>query len=140
MAVYTIQDQCDAGKRLDVYLSGMEENLSRSHIQKLLKEGCITVNGEAVKAGSRLGIGDVIRLDLPEPVPLEVLPEDIPLDILYEDRDVLVVNKPKGMVVHPAYGNFTGTLANALCYYLGGREGAEEPAPIPYLRGNNRVH
>ena len=106
------------GTRLDVVLSLVIEEASRSHLQKLIDIGRVEVNGEsgAVKK-YKVKTGDMIKVTIPEPVHLNVLPEDIPIDIVYEDDDVLVVNKPKGMVVHPAAGNYTGTLVNAILYH-----------------------
>lgn len=107
----------DAGLRLDVFLARENPDLTRSYIQKLIKEGHVTVNGAALRAGYRLRAGDEVILRVPPPENLEVRPENIPLDIYYEDEDVLVVNKPRGMVVHPAEGNYSGTLVNALLYH-----------------------
>ena len=92
----------------------MYEDLSRSYIQKLLKEQKVTVQGTFVKANYKVQAGDVITVEVPDMTEPDILPEDIPLDILYEDEDVLVVNKPKGMVVHPSAGHTTGTLVNAI--------------------------
>ena len=104
--------------RIDSYLSELLEGMSRSHIQKQLKEGRITVNGGQVKSGYLLNQGDLIQLPEQEaPEETALLPEDIPLDIVYEDQDLIVVNKPKGMVVHPAAGHGTGTLVNALLFH-----------------------
>ena len=106
---YQVSDG-QSGIRIDRYLSEMNEELSRSYIQKLLKEQKITVNGSAVKANYKVQEGDEISVavsDIKEP---DILPEDIPLDILYEDDDVLIVNKPKGMVVHPSAGHTSRTL------------------------------
>ena len=110
-----------SGERIDRFLSGDLEGLSRSYIQKLLKEGGITVNGKAVKSNYKLNAGDVILVQIPDPEPMDILPEDIPLDILYEDEDLLVVNKPKGMVVHPSPGHYSHTLVNAVLFHCGGR-------------------
>lgn len=107
--------------RLDVWLSEKLENHSRSYIQKLIDEENITVNQQAVKANCRLKPGDEITVELPEPELLDVRPEKIELTVLYEDEDLIVVNKPKGMVVHPAVGNYSGTLVNALMWYCGER-------------------
>ena len=109
------------GERIDRFLSEEIADLSRSYIQKLLKEGSISVNGNAVKANYRVNEGDEIRVEIPEPEAPDILPEDIPLDILYEDDDILVVNKPKGMVVHPAPGHYSHTLVNAVLYHCGSR-------------------
>ena len=97
------------------------ENLSRSYLQKLLKDGDIRVNGKPVKANYKVTEGDEIQVCIPEPENPDILPEDIPLDILYEDDDILVVNKPKGMVVHPAPGHYSHTLVNAVMYHCKGR-------------------
>ena len=110
---YQVSDG-QSGIRIDRYLSEMNEELSRSYIQKLLKEQKITVNGSAVKANYKVQEGDEISVAVPDIKEPDILPEDIPLDILYEDNDVLIVNKPKGMVVHPANGNPDGTLVNAI--------------------------
>lgn len=109
----------EAGLRIDKYLSGQMEQLSRSYLQRLLEEEQILVNGTAVKANYRLRAGDEIRLLIPESREPEIEAEEIPLDILYEDGDVLVVNKPKGMVVHPAAGHYSGTLVNAVLFHCG---------------------
>ena len=110
----------ESGERIDKFLSRNCENLSRSYIQKLLKDGNIMVNKLAVKANYKIASGDVIHIQIPESEPLDILPEDIPLDILYEDSDILIVNKPKGMVVHPSPGHYTHTLVNAVLYHCGG--------------------
>ena len=109
------------GERIDRFLSTNLEDLSRSYIQKLVKEKGILVNGNPVKANYKVNAGDEICVQIPEPEPLDILPEDIPLDILYEDDDILVVNKPKGMVVHPAPGHYSHTLVNAVLYHCGSR-------------------
>ena len=103
--------------RLDSYLAELLSDMSRSHIQTLIRSGEIRVNGSAVKPGYALCEGDVILVEEREPEHTTVEPEDIPLDIVYEDNDVIVVNKPKGMVVHPANGHYTGTLVNALMHH-----------------------
>lgn len=107
------------GKRLDVYLCEELSELTRSRIQKLIAEGSIAVNGAAAKANLKLKPGDRIEVVVPQPKEVEITPEEIPLDIVYEDDHMLVVNKPQGMVVHPAAGNFSGTLVNALMAYCG---------------------
>ena len=109
----------NAGERIDKFLSGELSELSRSYIQKLLKEGMVTLDGKALKANYRLREKDEIEIKIPPAMEPDILPEDIPLDILYEDSDVLVVNKPKGMVVHPGAGHYSGTLVNALLYHCG---------------------
>lgn len=110
---YVVSDG-QSGIRIDRYLSDSNEDLSRSYIQKLLKEQKVTVQGTFVKANYKVQAGDVITVEVPDMTEPDILPEDIPLDILYEDEDVLVVNKPKGMVVHPSAGHTTGTLVNAI--------------------------
>ena len=115
-----ITDLSDAGLRLDAYLSEANPDLSRSRIQKLIKDGLVCVNGKVSKASLKLSGGEAITFELPEePVNVGLVPENIPLDILYEDDDVLIVNKPKGMVVHPAAGHEGGTLVNAIMYHCG---------------------
>lgn len=109
--------EVNPGLRIDKYLSEQMTSYSRSHIQKLLKDQCVQVNNLPVKVNYKLRTGDQIKVCLPEPETLNVEPENIPLDILYEDKDLLVVNKPKGMVVHPAAGHYSGTLVNALMYH-----------------------
>lgn len=107
-------------ERIDKYMSILIDSLSRSFIQKMMKEEKVLVNGKPVKANYRLKTEDEICFELPEAVEPDIEPENIPLDILYEDADVLVVNKPKGMVVHPAAGHYSGTLVNALMYHCKG--------------------
>ena len=106
-------------ERVDKCLSALIDSLSRSYIQRMVKEGQVTVNGETVKGSFRVREGDRIVFMLPDAAKPDIEPEDIALDILYEDADVIVVNKPKGMVVHPAAGHYSGTLVNALMYRLG---------------------
>ncbi len=102
--------------RVDKYLSAVLPDISRSHLQKLIKDGRLRVNGAPVKAHRKVCEGDVLELQLPEPVALDLQPEDIPVEILYEDKDLLVLNKQPGIVVHPAPGHFQGTLVNALLF------------------------
>ena len=109
----------DVGTRIDVFLAENMEDLSRSGVQKLIDEGMITLNGGKTKANYKLREKDIIDVTVPEVKEVEILPEDIPLDILYEDSDVIVVNKPQGMVVHPAPGHTSGTLVNALMFHCG---------------------
>lgn len=106
-------------ERIDKCLNMLIDTLSRSYIQKLLAEGNITVNGKTVKPSYKVYTDDEIKLFLPPVITPDILPENIPLSILYEDKDVIVVNKPKGMVVHPAPGHYEGTLVNALLYHCG---------------------
>lgn len=106
------------GERLDKFISSNEEfDLTRTAVQNLITEGMITVNGKKIAKNYVLSGGETVSVEIPEPVVLDVLPENIPIDIVYEDDYLLVVNKPKGMVVHPAAGNYTGTLVNALMYH-----------------------
>lgn len=106
--------------RLDQFLSTLKEpEISRSYASKLIKDDRIQLNGKSCKASSRVKEGDELLIDMPEPVSLDVVAEDIPLDIVYEDEDFLIVNKPKGMVVHPAAGHYQGTLVNAVMNHCG---------------------
>lgn len=105
------------GRRLDKYLHGRFPRISRTVIQRLIKEGSITVNGRPAKASYEPDGGDRIDMVIPPPVPYEVIPEPMPLDIIYEDDHLLGVNKPKGIIVHPSHGTQTGTLANGLAHY-----------------------
>ena len=109
----------DSGIRLDAYLAKSTE-LSRSAAAKLIESGAVTVNGKTVEKKYQLREGDGIDLTLPEAEAYEAEPENIPLDVVYEDSDIIVINKPSGMVVHPAPGNYTGTLVNALLYHCKG--------------------
>lgn len=108
-----------AGTRLDVFLTEYFKDLTRSRIQKLIADGEVTVNQSATKANTKLKIGDVVEVNIPEPKETQLQAEEIPLDIVYEDKHMLVVNKPQGMVVHPAAGNYCGTLVNALMAHCG---------------------
>lgn len=122
------------GERIDKYLSEQLEDMTRSHIQKLIKENMVRVNGMAVKSNFKLSASDQIEVEIPELKEPDILPENILLDILYEDQDILVVNKPKGMVVHPAPGHYTGTLVNAIMYHckdnLSGINGVLRPGIV----------
>lgn len=129
-------DESLSGQRLDSFLAGEAPGLSRSHIQKLVAASLVDVNGRPEKASYRLKQGDSVVLRIPPPVELVVEPEPIPLDIYYEDSDLVVVNKPRGMVVHPAEGNYTGTLVNALlhhCRDLSGINGVMRPGIVHRL-------
>ena len=105
-------------KRLDLFLANREPTLSRSALQRLIEAGCIQINGQAVKASQKIRSGDRITLDIPRPTPIELTPEPIPLAILYEDEALAVLNKPAGLVVHPAPGHWSGTLVNALLHHF----------------------
>ena len=123
------------GTRLDVFLTEQMEG-SRSYIQTLIKGGHVTVGGKVGKANLRLTPNMVIQVEIPEPESVEVTPEDIPLDVLYEDHDIIIVNKARGMVVHPAVGNYSGTLVNALLFHckdLSGINGEIRPGIVHRL-------
>lgn len=107
----------DADERLDKYLARLYPAQSRSFFQKLIKDQVVQVNGVPQKANYRLAAGDTVSVTIPRAQEVEILPENLSLDILYEDQDVLIVNKPKGMVVHPSVGHFTGTLVNGVLYH-----------------------
>lgn len=109
----------DEGLRLDKYLAGSLPEYSRSFLQQLIQDGMVSVNERPVKASYKAKCGDFIRISVPDPQRAEIQAENIPLDIVYEDADLLVVNKPQGMVVHPAAGHDSGTLVNALMYHCG---------------------
>ena len=108
----------DAGKRLDAWLAEQTE-LTRSAVQKLMEEGRVTAAGKPLAKNTRLTGGETVSVALPEPEAVDIVPQNIPLDVVYEDEDVIVVNKPKGLVVHPAPGHPDGTLVNALLYHCG---------------------
>lgn len=122
------------GERLDKYLNLIFEEKSRSFFQKLIKEGQVLVNDTAQKANYRLKVEDIVTMTIPDAVETPIVPENIPLDILYEDEDILVVNKPKGMVVHPSAGHYSGTLVNAIMYHckdsLSGINGEVRPGIV----------
>lgn len=135
---YRLQVTADGeGMRLDRFLAGQEElGLSRSRVQQLIEEGLVLVNGVRVKASYRVTAGEEIEVTVPPPVTMELVPEDIPLDIVYEDKEIIVVNKPQGMVVHPAHGHYRGTLVNALLYHcrdLPGLNGVLRPGLVHRL-------
>ena len=108
-----------AGERADQFLARMLPELTRSAAQRLLEDGAVTLNGLPVKKNYKTSLGDELVLSLPDPAPIDVVPQDIPLDVIYEDDDVIAVNKPVGLVVHPAAGHPDGTLVNALLYHCG---------------------
>lgn len=110
----------NTGIRIDKYLSDNMEDISRSYLQKLLKDKSITVNNKAIKANYKVQEGDIVSVSVPEPEEPDILPEEIPLDILYEDDSLMVVNKPKDMVVHPSAGHTSGTLVNAVLFHCKG--------------------
>ena len=128
--------EVEAGQRLDVYLSNYYTDISRSQLQKLISQGMVEINGEKVTPKYKIKQGDYVDLTIPDPVELAVKPENIELDIYYEDEDVIVVNKPRGMVVHPAEGNYSGTMVNALLYHcrdLSGINGVMRPGIVHRL-------
>lgn len=110
----------ETGVRMDVALTQLLEDVTRSAAQRLLEEGRVTCDGRTVKKNEKTVAGQVLTVDLPEPEAVDIVPQDIPLDIRYEDDDVIVLNKPKGLVVHPAAGHADGTLVNALLYHCAG--------------------
>ena len=114
---FVVNDEI-TGERVDKCISDMYEDFSRSYIQKLVKDGLVKVNNKVVKGSFVLKEGDFVYFETPDSIIPDIIPEDIPLDILYEDDDVIVINKPKDMVVHPAAGHYTGTLVNGLMFYL----------------------
>ena len=131
---YEVTEEED-GLRLDQYIAGRCMDLSRSYIQKLIKESRVTINKNIqTKTKTAVQESDIVNVSLPDPKELEIKPQDIPLDILYEDNDVLVVNKPKGMVVHPAPGHYEDTLVNAVLYHcrdnLSGINGVLRPGIV----------
>ena len=107
------------GERLDAFLAGRVEDLTRSAAQKLLEKGAVTIAGRPAKKNEKTTPGMTVEIELPDPEPIDVLPQNIPLDVVYEDADVIVINKPGGLVVHPAPGHPDGTLVNALLYHCG---------------------
>ena len=107
------------GERLDAYLARVVENLTRSGAQKLIEEGCVLLGGKPAKKNAKLNVGDEITVTIPEPKEVDITPTEMALDIVYEDEDVVVLNKPKGLVVHPAAGHTDDTLVNGLLYALG---------------------
>ena len=129
-----VVDKGQAMLRIDKYLQMRLEGVSRNKIQAAAKAGCVVVGGNPVKSNYRVKPCDVISVLLPEPPhEFEVLPENIPFDIFYEDEDVLIVNKHAGLVVHPGYGNFTGTLLNGLLYYFQDKKDKQGNPIVPYL-------
>lgn len=109
----------DKGKRIDKFISDNIAELTRSAVQNIIESEAVAVDGRTAAKNYRIRGGEEIIVNIPEPQPMDAVPENIPLEIVYEDNDLLVVNKPKGMVVHPAHGNYTGTLVNALLYHCG---------------------
>lgn len=128
-----IVEQTQKNERIDKLIVSLHEEASRTHVQKWINDGAVTVNGKAVKANYKVQEGDQVELDEPEPVEIEIKPENIPLTVVYEDSDLIVINKPRGMVVHPAPGHYTGTLVHALlfhCQDLSGINGEIRPGIV----------
>lgn len=126
----------DIGKRLDRYLAENLPDYSRNYIQNLIKEGRVTINEKPAKANYRIKQGDLIAVEIPPARELELIPENIDIDIIYQDKDIAIINKPQGMVVHPAAGNYSGTLVNALLYHcdsLSGINGKIRPGIVHRL-------
>ena len=130
----------EAGGRIDRILAERYSDITRSYLQRLIKDGNVTMGGKAVKSSFKPSCGDEIQIIFPKASELQIEPESIPLDILYEDRDVIIVNKPKGMVVHPAAGHYSGTLVNALMYHckdsLSGINGVLRPGIVHRIDQN----
>ena len=124
----------EENQRIDKYLSICMTDSSRSYIQKLIKDGNVTIEDKPVKANYKVASGNRIHVRVPEPEQLDIVPENIPLDILYEDSDIIVINKGKGMVVHPAAGHYSGTIVNGLLYHckdeLSGINGVMRPGIV----------
>lgn len=119
ITLFVVDDE-NNGQRIDKYLSTIQTDLSRNYIQKLIDDGKILMDGKPVKANSKVKAGSKVIINLPEPKEAEIVPEDLPVDIVYEDSDIIIINKQKGMVVHPAAGHPTGTLVNALLFHCKG--------------------
>ncbi|MGI6294717.1 MAG: RluA family pseudouridine synthase [Armatimonadota bacterium] len=137
-SVYVVDDK-HSGERLDLYLVEQMPEMSRSYIQKLIAKAHATVNGTAVRAGYKVQAGDQVKVIVPPPEPADIQPEQIPLDVVYEDEQIIVINKPKSMTVHPAPGSRTGTLVNAVVAYtddLSGIGGTERPGIVHRLDKN----
>ena len=115
-----IVDEENNGLRIDKYLSQIQSDLSRNYIQKLIDDGKVSMDGKPVKSNSKVKSGSLVIITIPELKEAEIVPEDLPIDIIYEDPDIIIVNKQKGLVVHPAAGHETGTLVNALLYHCKG--------------------
>lgn len=119
MRIEEFQIETEGGERIDKFLTNEMVDFSRSYVQKLIKDGHVKVGDKTVKANYKLSYEEIIRVEIPDLTEPDIVAENIPLDILYEDDDILFVNKPKGMVVHPAAGHYSGTLVNALMYHCG---------------------
>lgn len=130
----------DENERIDKFVSGLVDSFSRSYLQKLIDSGDITVNGKSIKSSYKLKIDDLVIVNLPDAIKPDIKAENIPLSIIYEDDDVIVVDKPKGMVVHPSAGHYEGTLVNALMYHckdnLSGINGILRPGIVHRIDKN----
>jgi 23S rRNA pseudouridine1911/1915/1917 synthase len=130
---FIVEDNYD-GERIDKYLAELLDNQTRSYIQKLIKDNEVIVNDKIVKANYKVSVGECVEITIPDAVVLDIVPQDIPLTIIYEDEDILIVNKPKGMVVHPSAGHYDGTLVNAIMYHckdnLSGINGVMRPGIV----------
>lgn len=130
----------DIGQRIDQFIASTNPDISRSYIQKLIKDNKVTVNGKNIKSNYKLFSNDEIIYTIPEPTELDIQPENIPLDILYEDKDIIIINKGKDMVVHPAAGHYTGTIVNGLLYHckneLSGINGILRPGIVHRIDKN----
>ena len=129
-----IVDETNNGIRIDKYISQIQADISRSYIQKLIDDGMVFMDGKPIKANSKVKTGASVILTLPEPKEAEIVAEDLPIDIIYEDKDIVIVNKHKGLVVHPSAGHANGTLVNALLYHckgeLSGINGVQRPGIV----------
>ena len=138
-SVFLITEQM-TGQRIDRILAEQFPDVTRSYLQKLIREKCVKINEKVIKASAKPAIGDRVSVFFPEAEELQIVPEDIPLDILYEDSDLIIVNKPKGMVVHPAAGHYSKTLVNALMYHcqnsLSGINGVMRPGIVHRIDQN----
>ncbi len=131
--VYIVEEEYH-GLRIDKYLATIQNDLTRSYIQKLIEENRIILEEKPVKANFKVKTGQTVQIILPEPMEAEIVPEDLPIDIIYEDKDIIIINKQKGLVVHPAAGHASGTLVNALLYHchseLSGINGVLRPGIV----------
>lgn len=133
-------DEDNEGERIDKFISGLIDSFSRSYLQKLIDSGDVTVNGNIIKSSYKLKLDDIVLVKLPDAITPDIKAENIPLDILYEDNDVIVINKPKNMVVHPSAGHYEGTMVNALMYHckdnLSGINGVLRPGIVHRIDKN----
>ena len=125
----------DSKIRIDKYITDNVTDLTRSYIQKLIEDGLVLVNGKQIKSNYKVSEGEQITVEIPPPIDLNIEPEEIPLDIIYEDKDIIIINKGKGMVVHPAAGHYSGTLVNGLLYHGAPRSCAISATRLPTSGG-----